>query len=178
MWGEVSRKHFSNAASIFRGAHGPEEGAPMPLSPGVSLATGRTCRTVPGLSPAGGGWGWLWQGCSNQGLCLPPQGAGGNVVAPPGTGLSLPGREGWHTGRMAWEGRGALQPLYQTPRAAHREAGGGKFLLSSPCPHFEGRESCGNPRITRRGAHLAPQLRKDVRVLGKEPKLHAHLCSP
>lgn len=57
-------------------------------------------------------------------------------MAPPGTGLSLPvaqGKDG--TGR-----EGALQ----LPRAARREAGGGKFLLSSPCPHFEGRESCGN----------------------------------
>lgn len=73
----------------------------MPLFPGLSLATSLTCRTVHGLSPAGGGRGWLWQGCSIKSGTLPPvPGAGGNAVAPPGTGLSLPvahGKDG--TGR-------------------------------------------------------------------------------
>lgn len=87
--------------SFCRGAHGLEAGAAMPLFPGLSLATSLTCRTAHGLSPAGGGRGWLWQGCSIKSGTLPPApGAGGNAVAPPGTGLSLPvahGKDG--TGR-------------------------------------------------------------------------------
>lgn len=141
----------------------------MPLSPGLSLATSPTCRTVHGLSPAGGGRGWLWQRCSNQGLCLLPRGQEVTRWHLLARGSPCP----WRKGRMAREGRGHCSSLVLL---AGKQGVGNS---SSPplAPILRG-ERAVVTHIMRQGAHLAPQLSKAVWAPGKEPQIHAHLCNP